>query len=304
MVTFATSKTGDLMKIRALLTSSVLLASSLAVAVPGSANAAAPKQTVKVFMTGDCADGQMVEEIDEDDCEITVSLTPKSAKRSAIIEVANDPDEIEWEELDSGKTNSGRLIFGVSSTDDDDIWFDGIVLYRVLVKKSGSNKAFTSKEYKVAYTSAEAAADDENLLEDLAVLDPEEEALEQRMDEAKSQNQKKVNEQQPNQQIKQNTNGQNQPKTGGQGSAGNGQPSNPPSNQNPPQINEEFIKKACATAGIADCTAIVKLLMTAMKAGKGPDPKELASLVGDKMFDFIKAMGFNSPPPSPTTSSK
>ena len=288
------------MKIRALLTSSVLLASFLAVAVPGSANAAT-KQTVKVFMTGDCADGQMVEEIDEDDCEITVSLTPKSAKRSAIIEVAYDPDEIEWEELDSGKTKSGRLIFGVSSTDDDDIWFDGIVLYRVLVKKSGSNKAFTSKEYKVAYTSAEAAADDENLLEDLAVLDPEEEALEQKMDDAKSDNQKKIDEQQPNQQIKQNTNGQNPPMTGGQGSAGNGQPGTPPSNQKPPQMNEEFIKKACATAGIADCTAIVKLLMTAMKANKGPDPKELASLVGDKMFDFIKAMGFNSPPP---TSSK
>ena len=288
------------MKIRALLTSSVLLASFLAVAVPGSANAAT-KQTVKVFMTGDCADGQMVEEIDEDDCEITVSLTPKSAKRSAIIEVAYDPDEIEWEELDSGKTKSGRLIFGVSSTDDDDIWFDGIVLYRVLVKKSGSNKAFTSKEYKVAYTSAEAAADDEDLLEDLAVLDPEEEALEQKMDDAKSDNQKKIDEQQPNQQIKQNTNGQNPPMTGGQGSAGNGQPGTPPSNQKPPQMNEEFIKKACATAGIADCTAIVKLLMTAMKANKGPDPKELASLVGDKMFDFIKAMGFNSPPP---TSSK
>ena len=287
------------MKIRALFISSVVLASFLAVAVPGSANAA-PKQTVKVFMTGDCADGQMVEEIDEEDCEITVSLTPKSAKRSAIIEVAYDPDEIEWEELDSGKTKSGRLIFGVSSTDDDDIWMDGIVLYRVLVKKSGSNKAFTSKEYKVAYTSAEAASDDEDLLEDLAVLDPEEEALEQKMDQAKSDNQKKVNEQQPNQQIKQNTNGQ-KPPTGGQGSAGNGQPGTPPSNQKPPQMDEQFIKKACATAGIADCTAIVKLLMTAMKAGKGPDPKELASLVGDKMFDFIKAMGFNSPPP-PTTS--
>ena len=284
------------MKIRALFISSVVLASFLAVAVPGSANAA-PKQTVKVFMTGDCADGQMVEEIDEDDCEITVSLTPKSAKRSAIIEVAYDPDEIEWEELDSGKTKSGRLIFGVSSTDEDDIYFDGIVLYRVKVKKSGSNKAFTSKEYKVAYTSAEAAADDEDLLEDLAVLDPEEEALEQKMDQAKSDNQKKVNEQQPNQQIKQNTNGQNPP-TGGQGSAGNGQPGTPPSNQKPPQMDEQFIKKACATAGIADCTAIVKLLMTAMKAGKGPDPKELASLVGDKMFDFIKAMGFNSPPPT------
>jgi len=287
------------MKIRALFISSVVLASFLAVAVPGSANAA-PKQTVKVFMTGDCADGQMVEEIDEEDCEITVSLTPKSAKRSAIIEVAYDPDEIEWEELDSGKTKSGRLIFGVSSTDEDDTYFDGIVLYRVLVKKSGSNKAFTSKEYKVAYTSAEAASDDEDLLEDLAVLDPEEEALEQKMDQAKSDNQKKVNEQQPNQQIKQNTNGQKSP-TGGQGSAGNGQPGTPPSNQKPPQMDEQFIKKACATAGIADCTAIVKLLMTAMKAGKGPDPKELASLVGDKMFDFIKAMGFNSPPP-PTTS--
>ncbi len=284
------------MKIRALFISSVVLASFLAVAVPGSANAA-PKQTVKVFMTGDCADGQMVEEIDEEDCEITVSLTPKSAKRSAIIEVAYDPDEIEWEELDSGKTKSGRLIFGVSSTDEDDVYFDGIVLYRVLVKKSGSNKAFTSKEYKVAYTSAEAASDDEDLLEDLAVLDPEEEALEQKMDQAKSDNQKKVNEQQPNQQIKQNTNGQNPP-TGGQGSAGNGQPGTPPSNQKPPQMDEQFIKKACATAGIADCTAIVKLLMTAMKAGKGPDPKELASLVGDKMFDFIKAMGFNSPPPT------
>jgi hypothetical protein len=284
------------MKIRALFISSVVLASFLAVAVPGSANAA-PKQTVKVFMTGDCADGQMVEEIDEEDCEITVSLTPKSAKRSAIIEVAYDPDEIEWEELDSGKTKSGRLIFGVSSTDEDDIYFDGIVLYRVKVKKSGSNKAFTSKEYKVAYTSAEAASDDEDLLEDLAVLDPEEEALEQKMDQAKSDNQKKVNEQQPNQQIKQNTNGQNPP-TGGQGSAGNGQPGTPPSNQKPPQMDEQFIKKACATAGIADCTAIVKLLMTAMKAGKGPDPKELASLVGDKMFDFIKAMGFNSPPPT------
>jgi hypothetical protein len=284
------------MKIRALFISSVVLASFLAVAVPGSANAA-PKQTVKVFMTGDCADGQMVEEIDEEDCEITVSLTPKSAKRSAIIEVAYDPDEIEWEELDSGKTKSGRLIFGVSSTDEDDTYFDGIVLYRVLVKKSGSNKAFTSKEYKVAYTSAEAASDDEDLLEDLAVLDPEEEALEQKMDQAKSDNQKKVNEQQPNQQIKQNTNGQ-KPPTGGQGSAGNGQPGTPPSNQKPPQMDEQFIKKACATAGIADCTAIVKLLMTAMKAGKGPDPKELASLVGDKMFDFIKAMGFNSPPPT------
>jgi Tfp pilus assembly protein PilX len=285
------------MKVRALLTTSAVLASFLAMAVPGSASAA-PKQTVKVFMTGDCADGQMVEEIDSDDCEITVSVTPKSAKRSAIIQVAYDSDEVEWEELDSGKTKSGRLIFGVSSTDDDDIWFDGIILYRVLVKKSGGNKAFLSKEYKVAYTSAEAAEDDEDLLEDLAVLDPDEEAFEQKMDQAKSDNQKKINEQQPNQQIKQNTNGENPQRNSDLGSAGSAQPGAPQGN-NPPQINEEFIKKACASAGIADCTAIVKLLMTAMKAGKGPDPKELSALVGDKMFAFIKAMGFNSPPPAP-----
>lgn len=288
------------MKIRVLLVSSTVVASLLAVAVPGQANAA-PKQTVKVFMTGDCADGQMVEEIDEDDCEITVSVTPKSAKRSAIIEVAYDPDEIEWEELDSGKTKSGRLIFGVSSSDEDDIWFDGIILYRVRVKKSGSNKAFTSKEYKIAYTSADFAADDEDLLEDLVDVTPEEKAFEEKMEQAKSDNQKKIGEQQPNQEIKQNTNGQNPPMTGGQSSGGNGQPSNPPSNQNPPKIDEGFIKKACATAGIADCTAIVKLIMTASKANKGPDPKELATLVGDKMFEFIKAMGFNSPPPSSQT---
>ena len=206
------------MKIRALIASSVLLTGLITSVVPNTVNAAA-KQKVKVFMTGDCADGQMVEGVDEDDCEITVSMTPKTAKRSAILEVAYDSDQPEWEELDSGTTKSGRLIFGVSSTDEDDVWMDGIVLYRVRVKKSGTNKQIISKEYKTAYTSADAAADDEDLLEDLATEDPEEQAFNEKMDEAKKDNQQKINQQQPNQDIKQNTNGNNPPQNKGGGQA-------------------------------------------------------------------------------------
>ena len=216
------------MKIRALLASSVALTGFLTVVVPHSVNAAA-KQTAKVYMTGDCADGQMVEGVDEDDCEITVTMTPKTAKRNAVLEVAYDADEPEWEELDSGATRSGRLIFGVSSTDEDDVWMDGVVLYRVRVKKSGTNKQVISKEYKTAYTSADAAADDEDLLEDLATEDPEEQAFNEKMDDAKKDNQQKINQQQPNQDITQNNNGGNkgQPQNngGGQPNPG-GQPQN------------------------------------------------------------------------------
>ena len=196
------------MKIRALLFSSVLLAGFITVVVPNTVNAAA-KQTVKVYMTGDCADGQMVEGVDEDDCEITVNVTPRTARRNAVLEVAYDPEDPQWEELDSGSTTSGRLIFGVSSTDEDDVWMDGVVLYRVRVKKSGINKQFVSKEYKTAYTSADAAADDQSLIDDIATVDPKEKAFNDKMDAAKNDNQKKINEQQPNQNITQNNNGGN-----------------------------------------------------------------------------------------------
>lgn len=219
------------MKIRALLTSSVLLAGLLTVVVPGTVSAA-KKQTVKIFMTGDCADGQMVEGVDEDDCEITVSMTPKTAKRSAVLEVAYDADEPEWEKLDAGSTRSGRLIFGVSSTDEDDYWMDGVVLYRVRVKKSGVNKQVVSKEYKTAYTSADAAADDEDLMEDLATEDPEEQAFNEKMDGAKKDNEQKINQQQPNQDIKQNS--------------GGGQPQNNSGNKPPtPEQRAGEFNRAC-----------------------------------------------------------
>ena len=230
------------MKIRALLASSVVLTGFLTVVVPKTVNAAS-KQSVKIFMTGDCADGQMVEGVDEDDCEITVSMTPKNAKRSAVLEVAYDPEDPEWEKLDSGSTKSGRLIFGVSSTDEDDVWMDGVVLYRVRVKKSGANKQIISKEYKTAYTSADAAADDESLLEDLATEDPDEQAFNEKMDAAKKDNQQKINQQQPNQDIKQNTNGNNPPQNNGGGQPNTGGPTSPPTAT---QKSQEF-NRACGS---------------------------------------------------------
>ena len=272
------------MKIRALLASSVVLTGFLTVVVPGTVNAAA-KQTVKVYMTGDCADGQMVEGVDEDDCEITVSMTPKTAKRSAILEVAYDADEPEWEELDSGSTKSGRLIFGVSSTDEDDVWMDGVVLYRVRVKKSGTNKQFVSKEYKTAYTSADAAADDEDLLEDLATEDPEEQAFNEKMDEAKKDNQQKINQQQPNQDIKQNTNGNNppqnnggQPNTGGQPNNNGGQPNMgaPTSPPTAAQKSGEF-NRACGSIQMSKETcekAIAAKTGAEAIAALGPDAEK------------------------------
>ena len=272
------------MKIRAVIASSVLLTGFLTVVVPNTVNAAA-KQKVKVFMTGDCADGQMVEGVDEDDCEITVSMTPKTAKRSAILEVAYDSDQPEWEELDSGSTKSGRLIFGVSSTDEDDVWMDGIVLYRVRVKKSGVNKQFISNEYKTAYTSADAAADDEDLLEDLATEDPEEQAFNEKMDEAKKDNQQKINQQQPNQDIKQNTNGNNppqnnggQPNTGGQPNNNGGQPNMgaPTSPPTAAQKSGEF-NRACGSIQMSKETcekAIAAKTGAEAIAALGPDAEK------------------------------
>lgn len=274
------------MKIRALLASSVVMTGFLTVVVPHTVNAAA-KQSVKVFMTGDCADGQMVEGVDEDDCEITVSLTPKNAKRSAVLEVAYDPEDPEWEELDSGSTKSGRLIFGVSSTDEDDVWMDGVVLYRVRVKKSGANKQVISKEYKTAYTSADAAADDESLLEDLATEDPEEQAFNEKMDAAKNDNQQKINQQQPNQDIKQNSNGNNPPQTnggsqpnnGGQqnnntaGQQNNGGPASPPTAA---QKSQEF-NRACGMIQMSKDTcekAIAAKTGAEAIAALGPDAEK------------------------------
>jgi len=189
------------MKIRTL----TVLAGALGllITVPSPVNAAA-KQTVKVYMTGDCADGQAVEGVDEDDCELTVNVTPKASRRAAVLEVAYDPEDPEWEELDSGKTKNGRLVFDVSAVDEDEVWMDGVIAYRVTVKKSGANKKVVSKVYKVAYTSADAAIDDEDLMADIADETPEEKKFNQEMDKAQENNQK-YNPQAGNQQQGANT---------------------------------------------------------------------------------------------------
>ncbi len=88
----------------------------------------------------------------------------------------------------------------------------------------------------------------------------------------------------------------NQPSSGGSG----GQPSSGGSNNQPSSggvaITAESIKKACTTAGIADCTAIVKLMMDGMASGKPPDAQAMNKLLGNKMDAFLKAMGFPSQP--------
>ena len=279
------------MKIRALLTSSVLLAGLLTVVVPGTVNAA-KKQTVKIFMTGDCADGQMVEGVDEDDCEITVSMTPKTAKRSAVLEVAYDADEPEWEELDAGSTRSGRLIFGVSSTDEDDYWMDGVVLYRVRVKKSGINKQVLSKEYKTAYTSADAAADDEDLLEDLATEDPEEQAFNEKMDSAKKDNQQKINQQQPNQDIKQNNNGGNKGQP--QNNSGGNQPQFENKPPTPEQRAGEF-NRACGSIQMSKdtCNKVIAAKNGAEAiAALGPDSEKFCKALAKMACKDVMPFAF------------
>jgi hypothetical protein len=91
----------------------------------------------------------------------------------------------------------------------------------------------TSKEYKTAYTSADAAADDEDLLEDLATEDPEEQAINEKMDGAKKDNQQKIDQQQPNQDIKQNNKG------GSKGQPQNNSGGNQPQFENKPPTPEQ-----------------------------------------------------------------
>ena len=190
------------MKIRTLMTVAAGLGMSLAIAPHGVS--AASKASVKVFMTGDCADGKMVEDSDEDDCQLTVSVTPKSKKVSATLEVAYDEEDPEWEELDSDRTRGGRVQFDVSATDEDDVWMDGVVLYRVAVSKSAGISVPKQKVYKVEYVSAENA--DESDLE----MDEEDKAFNAEMDKAQADNKQKIQQQQPNQQVSSDKSAQNQ----------------------------------------------------------------------------------------------
>ena len=180
------------MKIRASI--AAIAALGMVVAV-GSPAGAASKATAKVMMTGDCADGEMLEGTDEDDCQVMVSITPKSKNTSAVLEVAYDEEDPEWEELDSGKTRGGRLIFDIPSTDEDDVWMDGVVLYRVRVKKTAGLSVAPAKTYKIEYVSSE------NVDEEDTAMSDEDKEFNAEMDKAQADNKQKIQQQQPNQQV-------------------------------------------------------------------------------------------------------
>ena len=83
------------------------------------------------------------------------------------------------------------------------------------------------------------------------------------------------------------------------GGSGGQQPSGGSGGQPPSggsAMTADTIKKACTTVGIADCTAIVQLMMDAMSAGKMPDGQAMGKLLGNKMDAFLKAM-----PPMPSS---
>lgn len=155
---------------------------------------AAPAASVKVFLTGDCADGEHVEGVDEDDCELNVSVSNKKKNVSARVEVAYDEEDPEWEEFDSAKTRGGRVVFEIPATDEDDVWMDGVVIYRVLVKKAAGVKIPKMREYRVEYVSAEAAEGDEELAEEMA----EDKEFNAEMDGHQAENENFRKEQQPN----------------------------------------------------------------------------------------------------------
>ena len=186
------------MKMRTLL--AALAGIAMVVAVDTAPlDAAAKPATVKVMLTGDCADGEHVEDADEDDCEILVSVTPKNKNVSARLEINYDEEDSEaWEEFDSGRTRGGRLIFSLPATEDD-MWMDGVVLYRVVVKKTTGVKLPKMREYRVEYISALAAEGDEDLAEEIE----EDKEFNSEMDKAQQENKQFIQQQQPNSDIKQ-----------------------------------------------------------------------------------------------------
>ena len=222
------------MKTRKIL--AVMAGLALAAGFAPSPAGAAGKATAKTMLTGDCFDGKMLEGTDDDNCQIMVSVTPKNKNVSAVLEVAYDEEDPEWEEFDSGRTRGGRLIFEIPSTDEDDVWMDGVVLYRVKVKKAAGVTVPKVREYKVQYVSAENVDAEDTQMTD------EEKADAAEMDKAMAENKQHIQQQQPNQQVGSEKTMQRQenPQNGGFDKAG-------------------VFNKACGAIGFpqADCQRLV-----------------------------------------------
>ena len=79
------------------------------------------------------------------------------------------------------------------------MWMDGVVLYRVVVKKTTGVKLPKMREYRVEYISALAAEGDEDLAEEIE----EDKEFNSEMDKAQQENKQFIQQQQPNSDIKQ-----------------------------------------------------------------------------------------------------
>ena len=295
----------------------------------------AAKQTVKFSVTGDCkGEEEMIEDESEDNCKIVVKISPTTPTRSAILEQLNDDDE--WDQVASAKSKSGKITFSIDATDEDDLWLDGDFTFQVNVKKSGTNKAVVSDEYTFTFTPAESEDEDEDEGSGQASSKQKGKStgntkLDAVMDNMDDKNTKyddgctksfgadcklMFTPTGPNWAklttakwqsmcvvlLRQSTAncklmyGSSAPPlgvpSGEQPSGGSG--GQPPSGGS--AMTADTIKKACTTVGIADCTAIVQLMMDAMSAGKMPDGQAMGKLLGNKMDAFIKAM-----PPMPSS---
>lgn len=131
--------------------------------VPGTALATPQKWSVS--LSGSCKDLTMEEATDEDDCQIKVSIAPKSPTRTITLQVKSGSS---WKKVSSSRTKNGSVALSISAYDDEEeTWLDGTYRYRVIAPKSGSQKAYTGKQFAITFTpdegdGSEDGGDDED----------------------------------------------------------------------------------------------------------------------------------------------
>ena len=301
------------------------------VASAASRPTAAKKQTVKFSVTGDCKnEAEMIEDESEDNCKIVATISSSSPSRKAVLEQLNEDDE--WDEVAQAKSKSGKISFKIEATDEDDAWLEGDFTFRVLVAKSGSNKAYTSKEYTFTFTPADSDDSDDSddsgsgegsakqagkstgnakldtVLDDLGSKDTKyDDSCEKLFGKdcklmftptGPDWTNLTAAKWQPMCEKLLKQSAENCKKMYGASSELPGSPSTGGTaptggnNNSGYKITEAEIQKACTAAGITDCTAIIK----AMTSGTPPTPEEMNRLLGSKMNAFWKAM---PPPPQP-----
>lgn len=131
--------------------------------VPGTALATPQKWSVS--LAGSCKDLKMDESTDEDDCQIKVTITPKTPTRTITLQIKSGDT---WKKVSSSRTKNGSVTLDISAYDaEEETWLDGTYRFRVIAAKSGSQKAYTGKQYAITFTpdegdGSEDSGDDED----------------------------------------------------------------------------------------------------------------------------------------------